>query len=93
MAHANEWLNLHSQYKAFSCEMVDKKIYRSVELLDGSTYRAAYDDHSSMRMKGLRLVMLHTVLKDHSVGHKNAVCQDRWSPMALFSQDSFHCRR
>ena len=27
MTDANEWLRLNSQYKAFSCETVEKKIY------------------------------------------------------------------
>ncbi len=29
--------------------------------------------------------------EDHIIGHKNMVCQDRWSLMAAVSQDRFHC--
>ncbi len=34
---------------------------------------------------------VESALKDHPIGHKNVVCQDRWSLTAVVSQDRFHC--
>ncbi len=55
--------------------------HQSGQLLSGNSGSSRYDDywHFNIPVESLSRYTVESVLKDHPIGHKNVVCQDRWS--------------
>ena len=55
MLRANEFLQANKQYRAFSCEMVERKIHLVADLYSDFMY-TYIQNASAVRVKGLRFV-------------------------------------
>ncbi len=67
-----------------------------IELIDGNTVEPLLKDHTIGHKNVVcqnrwSLVIGSVILQCRSFCPKCVVCQDRWSPLAVVSQDRFHC--